>query len=166
MTPAWSTACPDWERRIVARESLIPFDPLFPEEAKASLQVFNDLRMVDAPGSPRLGEISRDWVTDFVSSIFGAYDAETGRRLVTEFFMLISKKNGKSSSAAGIMMTALTRNWRMSGEFLILAPTIEIANNSFFPARDMVRADEELSDLYQVQEHTKTIKHRNTDAIL
>lgn len=166
MTPTWSTACPDWERRIAARESLIPFDPLFPEEAKASLQVFNDLRMVDAPGSPTLGEISRPWVTDFVSSIFGSYDAETGRRLVTEFFMLISKKNGKSSDAAGIMMTALTRNWRMSGEFLILAPTIEIANNSFFPARDMVRADEELSDLYQVQEHTKTIKHRNTDAIL
>ena len=60
--PTWSTACQDWERRIVARESLIPFDPLFPDESAAALRVFNDLKMVDAPGSPTLGEISRPWV--------------------------------------------------------------------------------------------------------
>ena len=162
----WSTACPDWERRIVARESLIPCDPLFPGEAAEALDIFQALRMVDAAGSPTMGEVSRPWVTRFVESIFGAYDPEEGRRLITEFFLLVSKKNGKSIDAAAIMLTALTRNWRMPGEFTILAPTIEIANNSFWPARDMVRADEELSDLYQVQENIRTIKHRTTDATL
>ena len=156
----------DWERRIVARESLIPIAPLFPHEASAAVAVFNALRMVDAPGSPTMGEVSRPWVTELVSAIFGAYDHEQGRRLIQEFFLLVSKKNGKSMDAAAIMMTALTLNWRMSGEFTILAPTIEIANNSFYPARDMVRADEELSDLYLVQDHVRTIKHRTTDASL
>ena len=162
----WSTACPDWERRIVARESLITFPPLFKDEATAALAVFDALRMVDAPGSPTMGEVSRPWIREFVASIFGAYDPETGRREITEFFELVSKKNAKSTIAAAIMMTALVRNWRTSGEFLILAPTIEIANNSFYPARDMVRADEELSDLFQVQDHYRTITHRITGATL
>lgn len=28
----WSTACPDWERRVMERESLIP-PPIYPDEA-------------------------------------------------------------------------------------------------------------------------------------
>ena len=165
MTP-WTTACPDWQERILAHRSLIPFAPLFPAEAASAMAVYNELRMTDVTGSPKLGEISRPWITEFVASIFGAYDADTGRRLITEWMLSISKKNGKSSTAAGIMLTALIRNWRESAEFLILAPTVEIANNSFFPARDMVRKDEELSDLLQVQDHIRTITHRGTGATL
>lgn len=162
----WSTACPDWETRIRSGKSLVPLDPLYPDEAKAALEVFNELRLVDVAGVPRMGDVCRPWIVDFVSSVFGAYNAETGRRMISEFFLLISKKNTKSTTAAGIMLTALIRNWRESGEFLILAPTIEIANNSFAPARDMVRRDEELSRLLHVQEHYRTITHRTTGASL
>lgn len=162
----WTTACTDWERRIVEREPLIALPPLFPDEAQSALSVFNELRLVDVVGRPTMGEISRPWVTDFVSAIFGSYDTETGVRLITEFFLLISKKNGKSSDAAAIMLTALIRNWRHSAEFLIIAPTVEIANNSFFPARDMVKIDDELSDLLHVQEHLRQITHRGTGATL
>lgn len=162
----WSTACTDWQSRIVAKQPLITFDPLHKAEAQAALDVFCSLRMVDVPGSPTMGEVCRPWVLQFVASIFGAYNPHSGRREITEFFELVSKKNAKSTIAAAIMLTALIRNWRNSGEFIILSPTIEIANNSFYPARDMVRADEKLSDLCHIQEHYRTITHRNTLATL
>ena len=161
-----STACPDWKRRIVDRESLIPFSPLFPSEADSALDVFRELRIVDAPGSPTMYEACKPWVHDFVSSVFGSYDPETGRRMITEWLLLVSKKNSKSTIAGAIMLTALIRNWRESGEFLILAPTIEIAQNSFIPVRDMIRTSPELSDMFLVQEHYRTITHRGTNATL
>lgn len=162
----WSTACPDWEARILRGDSLIPLAPLFPEEAEAGLAVMRELRIVDAPGSPRVGDACAQWVFDFAGQIFGAYNADTGRRHINEFFLCIPKKNSKSTIAAGIMLTALIRNWRLSAEFIILAPTKEVADNSFKPAADMVRMDPELADLLHVQTHIRTITHRETGATL
>lgn len=164
--PVWNTSCIDWEERIVEGRSLIPFPPLFPKEAAAALDIFDDLKVVDAAGSPLMRDVCRPWLRELVAQIFGAYDAETGRRLIRYFFWLVAKKNGKSTGAAGIMVTALLRNWRKSGEFYILAPTKEAADNAFFPARDMVHADENLTTLLHVQEAPRTITHRNTGAFL
>lgn len=166
----WSTSCPDWERRIVERQSLIASAPLFPAQADDGLEVFKSLCIVDAPGRPTFGEAGEQWVFDFVAAIFGAYDPERGERLINEFFLCVSKKNGKSTIAAGIMLTALILNWRQSNELIIVAPTIKAANNSFKPAADMVRADPELNALedghLQVIDHQRMIKHLTTGATL
>jgi phage terminase large subunit-like protein len=162
----WSTACLDWKERIRERRSLIPFSPLFPASAEAKMAVFTSLRIVDLAGRPTIGESADAWLLDFAAAIFGAYNPETGEQLIREGMLLVSKKNTKSTIAAGIMLTELICGWRESDENLILAPTIEVAQNSFKPAMDMIRADEELDALLHPQEHTRTITHRVTKATL
>ena len=161
----WTTACTDWESRLLEGRSIIPA-PIFPDQAAQALAVFKELRVTDLPGKPTFGECSEQWVFDFVSAIFGAYDADTGKQLIREYYLLISKKNTKSTIAAGIMLTAVILCWREEEEHLILAPTKEVADNSFKPAAGMIRADEELSALFQIQDHIRTITHRVTRASL
>lgn len=162
----WSTACPDWDEKIKKGQSLMPCKPLFSEEAEMALDVFKSLIVCDVIGQPTMGEITRPWVFEFVAAIFGAYSEEENRRLIREFFLLIPKKNSKSTLAAFIMLTALIMNDRNSAELIILAPTKEVADNSFNPIRDAIKADEELKALLNISEHTKTITHRSTDATL
>lgn len=164
MTPP-STSCLDWVERLKDGRSIIP-PPLFPDQAEAALSVLRQLKIVDAPGSPTIDESCAQWVLDFVASVFGAYDPETGRRLIKEWFVLIPKKNSKSTIAAAVMLTAQILNWRNSAEFTIIAPTVTVAKNAFTPARDMVRHDDELVDLMHIQEHVKTIRHRGNEAEL
>ncbi len=156
---------PDWADRLKRGESIIP-PPIFPEVAEQALAIFKQLKIVDAPGSPTFGEACGQWVFDLVASVFGAYNPATGRRLITEWMVVIPKKNSKSTIAAGIMQTALLLNWRQSAEFAILAPTLEVAGNAFAPARDMVKHDDELDALMQVQTHVRTITHRTSGATL
>ncbi|EQX70884.1 hypothetical protein G933_01799 [Escherichia coli UMEA 3180-1] len=132
MIPVWSTACPDWAERLKKGLSIIP-DPIYPDEAAHALAIFKQLRIVDAPGSPTFGESCAPWVFDLVAALFGSYDAQTGVRHIKEVFILIPKKNSKSTLAAGIMMTALLLNWRQAAGYTILAPTVEVAANAFKP---------------------------------
>ncbi|WP_201555798.1 terminase large subunit [Psychrobacter sp. 72-O-c] len=166
MIDTWSTALPDWEKRIVAGESLMPCKPLNQDVADIALKIFDSLILVDIIGRPTAGEVTREWAREFIAAIFGAYDTESQERLITEFFLLISKKNTKSTLAAGIMMIALVLNERFSASLAIIAPTKEVANASYGPASDMIAADPELSAIFSVSDHTRTITHLGTNSTL
>lgn len=172
--PVWTTACPDWEDRIRAGHSLMPCGALFPEEAALGMAVFRSLYAVGVPHpeaavdeygmalTPTVGEICGKWAQDIAEAIHGAYDAETGERLIREVFLKVPKKNWKSGWAAMVMLSLMVRNWRESNEGAIIAPTKEGADNVFKPMRDAIRADPELNELFHIQPNMRTVTHRVT----
>lgn len=162
---SYTTACPDWERRIVARESLIALPPLYPELADEAWDVCGSFRLVDVTGEPLLRDASLPWLRDFVKAVFGAESPE-GRRVINTFFLMVSKKNAKSTVAAAIMLGALILNWRRDAELLILSPTKEIADNSYKPISSMIKADPELSSILKVQDYHRLVTHNETGATL
>lgn len=166
LAASWSTACPDWAERIAAGRSLIPELPLFAEEAARALRVFRRLRVPDLVGTPTYGEVCGEWVFDLVRALFGSYDAATRRRMIREFFVLIPKKNGKSSIAAAIMVTAAIVNTRPAAELLLIAPTKKIADIAFKQAAGIIKLDPELTKIFHPQTHQRTITHRLTDAAI
>lgn len=162
----WDTACPEWEDRFLSGRTLIPPLPLFEAEAERALRIFKRLKCPDIVGTPTYGEICDAWVFDLVRALFGAFDPETRRRMIREFFVLIPKKNGKSSIAAAIILVAAIMNRRPQAELLLIAPTKKIADIAYSQISGIIKLDAELTKLFHQQEHLRQIKHRVTGAAI
>jgi phage terminase large subunit-like protein len=128
--------------------------------------VFNRLRLYDVVGKPRAEEAAADWYRDIVAALFGSLDPATNVRMIQELFLLIPKKNGKTTYAAVTMLTALIVNRRPAAEFILVAPTINIAARAYKAAKGAIKADPELDKVFHTQDHIQTITHRGNDATL
>jgi phage terminase large subunit-like protein len=164
----WDTSVPDWKARIAAGESIFPALPLDRKRADRALRIFKALRVPDIEGNPTYGEVCDQFVFDLVSAIFGAFDAVTAARMIREYFVLIPKKNGKTSIAAAIIVVALLLNERPSAEALLIAPTQNVAQRSYDQAAGIIRlsctpSGTPLVNLFSVHEHLKTIKYLNEE---
>lgn len=165
LTP-WALACPDWADRLRAGRSLLPALPLDADEAGRAVAIFNRLRLPDVPGQPTLGEVGGEWQRDIVRALFGSWDAERQTRHIREVFQLVPKKNSKTTGGAAVMLTAVLMSDRPRAEFLIIAPTIDVAKRAFDQAVGMVEADPVLRAKFLIQEHRRTLTYRPTKATL
>lgn len=163
--PGWNFAVPDWVERLKSGTSLMPVLPLNDNEAARAAAIFNRFRLPDVIGQPRLEEAAGEWVREVVRAIFGSL-MSGNRRMVQDTFLLVPKKNSKSTTSAAIMLLALIMNQRPNALFGIFGPTQEIADIAFQAATDMVQADPEITKLFHVQEHLKLITYRLTGATL
>lgn len=106
-----------------------------------------------------MAEAAGDWFRDIIRAAFGSLDRDTGARHVAEVFVLVPKKNSKTTGAAAIMLTALLMNKRPYGEFLLIGPTQEVADLAFQQVEGMIDADPAgaLQKRFKVKDHIKTI---------
>lgn len=165
-------ACPDWRERLA--EGALPCAdlPLNDAQAVKAVSIYNRLRLPDVPGRPTMGEAAAPWTGDLVASVFGAVETDdrgvVTRRTISKYFVLIPKKNGKTTTGAAIMLTAMLMNRRPRAEFLLIAPTQLIAETAFGQAQGIIDADPEgwLQKRFHVRDHKKMIVDRTTKAQL
>lgn len=171
----WDFALPDWEQRIRTGRSLIPDLPLDEAAASRAVKTFNLLRLPDVTGQPTFAEAAGDWFREIIAALFGS--VIDGERMVREPFLLVPKKNSKTTNGAGLMMTALLLNERPRAEFLLIAPTKDIADLAFKQCVGMIDADDTaqrekdgrpgaLKALLHVQEHVRKVTNRRSKAVL
>jgi phage terminase large subunit-like protein len=162
----WNLACPDWKDRLRTGRSLVPDLPLHAAEGERAVKVFNKLRLADVPGTPELGEAAGDWFRDIVRALFGSLDPVTRERAIRELFLLVPKKNSKTTNGALLMLTALLLNQRPRAPFIMTAPVQDVADLAFSAAAGAIALDPVLTKKLHVREHLKTIIHRETKAEL
>lgn len=153
----FSCAVPDWRERIMACRSLIPDLPLFEPNASRAVEIFNSLHLPDVPGRPLLRDAAGEWQRDLVRAIFGSFDERVNKREIREFFCMVPKKSSKTTGGAAIMLTALLMNRRPRAEFLLIAPTLEIADLAFRQVVGMIETVPVLKSKFHIQEHLKRI---------
>lgn len=162
-----SLACPDWWDRLQAgRVPIRDGIPIDEERGERAVRALNMLRLADVPGNPAMADAGGDWFRDIVRTMFGAIDPLTRARWIRELFLLVPKKNSKTTNGALMMLVALLLNERPSAPFALMAPVQDTANEAFEVAAGAIELDPVLSRKLHVRNHLKTIVHRETKADL
>ncbi len=161
-----STACPDWQERLLRRQALVPDLDLDEAEADRAVRIFNRLKLPDVIDTPRIGDAVGSWYRDAVRALFGSYDPETKIRRIATVHFIVPKKQGKTTLSGGTMLTALMMNKRPNARFGLFGGTQKIAGEAYDAAAGMVEADAKLQRFLKTTDHTKTIEHRLTGAYL
>jgi phage terminase large subunit-like protein len=165
----WDCSLPDWEKHFMAGGSLIPKrikNALNKELALKAVEAFNKLRLSDVPGQPTMAEAGGDWFREIVEVVIGSYDPVTKSRKIKELFLLIPKKNMKTTGGALIMLLLLIYNERPNGLGVMCAPVHEVAEVAFKAIAGAIELDPVLSRVFDVREHWKLVIDRRNDAEL
>lgn len=159
-------SCPDWPARMQAGRSLVPDLALDDAGGARAVAVFNKLRLADVPGTPTMADAGGEWFRDIVRALFGSLDPRTQQRAIRELFLLVPKKNSKTTNGALLMLTALLLNRRPNASLIMTAPVQDVAQLAFDAAAGAIELDDVLKAKLHVREHLKTIVHRETKAEL
>ncbi|MCC0055903.1 MAG: terminase large subunit [Rhodobiaceae bacterium] len=136
--------------------------PLNAKKAAKAVAFFNRLRLPDLPGTPTLEKACGEWFREILCAFLASEDPATRQRLVWELLCMVPKKNSKTTYVAALGLTALYMEEAPNRQMLIVAPSQNISERCFDQAQGMIRLDERLKAIFNVQDHLKCITRRKT----
>lgn len=168
---SWNLSCPDWWERLQTGRSLVPDLPLNQEAGERAVAILNKLRLADVTNTPTFGDAGGQWFRDIVRALFGAVVLDPASqtivdRYINEIFLLVPKKNSKTTDGALLMLCALLMNRRPNAPFLMTGPVQDTAETAYDAAVGAIELDPVLKKKLHTRDHLKKIVHRETKAEL
>lgn len=154
----WDLSCPDWEDRLRSGRSLLPDLDLFQDEADMGLAFFDEIRLPDVPGNPRLGDASGQWFRDLVRAVFGSWDPGNRVRMIRDFFAMVPKGSSKTTYSAALMLVAMLMNYRPRATALFIGETQAVADRAYEQAVGMIEESPDLRRRFKPRDYDKTIE--------
>lgn len=156
----WDLSCPDWEVRLREGRSLIPDLPLNRTEAADGLAFFDELRLPDVPGLPKMRDACGPWFREIVRVAFGSWFPAQQQRMIRDILAMLPKGQSKTTYCAGLLLAIMLMNHRPRAQALFVAPTQAIADNAYEKAVGMIEASQDLKNRFLTRDHIKTIVDR------
>ncbi|WP_246675136.1 terminase large subunit [Mesorhizobium sp. B2-3-4] len=122
------------------------------------LAFYDELRLPDVPGKPRLGDATGQWFRDIVSTSFGSWDPVSQQNFIRDIFVLAPKGSSKTSYGAGMALTVMLMNRRPRAEALFIGPTQAISDRAYEQAVGMIEESPDLKRRFRPRDHLKTIE--------
>jgi phage terminase large subunit-like protein len=141
-----------------AGQSLLPDLPLFAGEADMGLALFDEIRLPDVQGTPRLGDASGQWFRDLVRAVFGSWNPVDRVRMIRDFFALVPKGSSKTTYSAALMLVAMLMNYRPRATALFIGETQAVADRAYEQAVGMIEESPDLRRRFKPRDYDKTIE--------
>jgi phage terminase large subunit-like protein len=158
-----ATACPDWAARLQKRKMPISTHrlPMHTAQAKRISAIFGNLTMPDLDNTPQISDLSETtwWMDEVGRALFGG-------DTVREAFVMVPKKQSKTSSGSLLYLAAYLANTVPQLTFTVLAPTVSIAQFSFDQIVGAIISEPELMARTHIKRNEKRIEHLQTRAVL
>jgi phage terminase large subunit-like protein len=144
----------------------LPGLPLNTEAAEKAVRIFRGLRLADVQGTPLVADAGAEWFEDIVRVMFGSLDSAWKQRAIRELFLLVPKKNGKTTNGGLMMLTGFLMNQRPNATFIMTAPDHGVADIAYSAVRGAIELNPVLQAKLHIRDHLKTVVHRENKAKL
>ncbi|SFM16760.1 terminase TerL endonuclease subunit [Shimia aestuarii] len=161
----WTFPQPDWQDRI--RQHQVPIDLaklrpyLNTDRADRARAILNNLRLADVPDQPRMMQAGGEWFFQIAEVIAGSV-LKDGKARISDVLIQVPKKNSKTTFGGLLMLSLMLMSPRPRAEFVLIGPTLEIAQLAFNQIAGAIYLDDHLREILHVREHLKTIEHRTS----
>ena len=134
------------------------------KEAERHIDLANELYIGE--GTERVQLTTRGFQDFIIGSLFGWRRKKSKERRFREGYVQIGRQNGKSFIGGAVANDMASFSGYREGRIFCTATKQDQANIVWDEIRKFIESDEELSELYRVREHDRTIKSLVTGSVI